>query len=67
MTDNLEPRIIKFKGGPFVRCRICEQVLPLPPIDRRTGRIPHHQRWDEPKYVCPGSGKRFSRQDLVDN
>jgi hypothetical protein len=65
MTDSPMPKIIVPREGPRVWCRVCEQWIIVSYIDVKTRKIPRHKRPDEPKYQCPGSGKRFNEKDLI--
>ena len=67
MEDNSRPKIIVPRPGPRIRCPTCDEVLPISNIDRRIGKIPHHQRPDEPKYKCPASNTPLKREYFINS
>ena len=57
MVEDSQPHIIRLPQLPFIECRVCTRQVDIAPIDRRIGKIPDHDRPDDPKQKCPASGK----------
>jgi len=56
MAGNSQRNIINPWRLPFIECPICTKRIDIGPIDRNVGKIPPHNRPDEPGQKCPASG-----------
>jgi uncharacterized C2H2 Zn-finger protein len=65
MANESRPKIIFGESSPRIKCPVCGELLVIPDIDRRIGKIPLHQRPDEAELKCPASGKLIKREYLV--